>query len=80
MKNSDGKNQAYIVPLTSTGKRRQDRLMVLGDYTHREETSVISTGLLPESSITQNCQPTHLAYLPVTGTRAASKDISKLVK
>ena len=38
-KNSGGKRQADYQPQVSTGKRRPGRLMVLGDYTHRSETS-----------------------------------------
>ena len=38
-KNSIGKGQAYYQPQVTTGKRRQDRLLVLGECTHRSETS-----------------------------------------
>ena len=36
------KEQACYQPQVTTGKRRQDRLMVLGECTHRSETSGIS--------------------------------------
>ena len=41
-KNSGGKGQAYYQPQVSAGKRQLGRLLVLGEYTHRTETSGIS--------------------------------------
>ena len=43
-KNSGGTRQAYYQSQVGTGKRKGDRLLVLGRCTHRSETSVISTG------------------------------------
>ena len=60
-KNSSGK-KAGLVPVT--GKCQGDRLLVPGVYTHGSETSEMSTGHLPETSIDSNQCPTRPA-LPV---------------
>ena len=72
-KNSGGKRQAYYQPQVTTGKRRQDRLMVLGGCTHLLVTSVNFAGRWPETEIAGNQEPAHLA-LPVltcAGSRPA---------
>ena len=56
-KNSGGKRQAYYQPQVSTGKRRQDRLLVLGECTPPVGDQCIFTGVTPEQRMTK-------AYIP----------------
>ena len=65
------KKQAYDQPQVSIGKRRPSRLMVLGEYTLRLDISVISNGVLPESSSTISRPGRRLPLLPVAGNRPA---------
>ena len=62
-KNSGGKGQAHYQPQVSTGKRRPDQPLVLGDYTPRSETSVNFTGQVPEWS---DCEEPAVAVTGVT--------------
>ena len=73
-KNSGGKRQADYQPQVTTGKRRPDRLLVLGGCTHRPEISGISLVryLSGQSQRRQRWQvPAIYLCSPVAGTRLA---------
>ena len=73
-KNSGGKRQAYYQTQVSTGKRQADLLLVLGECTHRPETSgiTLASHLSGQTQRRQRWKwPAIYLYLPLAGSRPA---------